>query len=905
MRDQSDQAGANGLADTAPEGGSRPSGRKVLFSAMKNEAPFLLEWVAYHKAIGFDEIVICSNPSNDGTEELLAALAEAGEIRHLAVVVEEGRSPQIVAAETFETLIGFQDGTWYMWLDADEFLNVQVGDGSVTALVEALGARHCALINWRLFGTSGNDTFPGRFIDPAFVRAAKTTFRRNRAVKTLFRFSDRFTGFARVGMHRPLVAPGGKLLPEEVFVGSGNHPTVENEVFSRWISGLDEGRTNTVPLADFGWTLAQINHYVVRTPEYFALKAARGRSNQALRGRNADQRYDEAFFRYHNRNDTEDRTILRWEEAVSREIARLTRIGGVARAVVESDALLKGIMAQLHAGGDLPATAKARVAASIPISDGPQVTLVSAVKNEAPFLLEWIAYHKRIGFTKIVIFSNTSSDGTEELLESLAEAGEITHYHVDPRRNQSPQSAAVRMFEAREGYRDGHWYLWLDADEFLNIHVGARRVDDLASALGSCAGINLNWRLFGTSGHERFPGRFVSRDFPGATSERFGANRETKTLFRKSPDIEGFGENGIYRPRLAEGHGYEAKDFLAGNGNPMFADSEVTKLWLAGDRVTRTNIVGMREMGWALAQINHYSVRTPEFYELKKTRGRGAGKLRLNGNSRHNDEYFQKFNINGAQDLSIADWEDEVTDEIGRLLDVPSVAEASARSAALVRKELSAIAIPSSNSDQPIEPQPAPAISSAATPGDFPLAFDKAEAEFVARYYSEAENILEYGSGGSTILAAKLGKHVIGVESDRLWAERLGTCLTEISDKAQVHHVDIGPTKRWGIPKQASFFRSFHLYATSVWDRPDLGEPDLVLIDGRYRASCLATVMLRTKHPVTVLFDDYVGRRYYQAVEFLARKEEVVGRMARFTVTPGQMPPEMLTEVIGWFSDQR
>lgn len=36
----------------------------TLFSAMKNEAPFLLEWVAYHKAIGFDRIVIYSNDSD-------------------------------------------------------------------------------------------------------------------------------------------------------------------------------------------------------------------------------------------------------------------------------------------------------------------------------------------------------------------------------------------------------------------------------------------------------------------------------------------------------------------------------------------------------------------------------------------------------------------------------------------------------------------------------------------------------------------------------------------------------------------------------------------------------------------------------------------------------------------------
>jgi hypothetical protein len=78
-----------------------------------------------------------------------------------------------------------------------------------------------------------------------------------------------------------------------------------------------------------------------------------------------------------------------------------------------------------------------------------------------------------------------------------------------------------------------------------------------------------------------------------------------------------------------------------------------------------------------------------------------------------------------------------------------------------------------------------------------------------------------------------------------------------------------------------------------------------VLVDGRFRAACLVAVLLRAKRPTTVLFDDYLKRGCYHGVEKLARKEEVVGRMARFTVTPGQIPPEMMTEAIGWFTDPR
>jgi hypothetical protein len=187
----------------------------------------------------------------------------------------------------------------------------------------------------------------------------------------------------------------------------------------------------------------------------------------------------------------------------------------------------------------------------------------------------------------------------------------------------------------------------------------------------------------------------------------------------------------------------------------------------------------------------------------------------------------------------------------------------------------------------------------------FALTFPPREREYVETYYRGARSILEYGSGGSTVLAAKIGRPVISVESDKAWAERLSAHLAPISATAQVHHVDIGPTEKWGMPSRPRFHGRFHRYALSVWDRPDLADPDLVLVDGRFRVACLAAVMLRTKRPTTVLVDDYIDRPHYAGMEKLARREETVGRMARFTVTPGTIAPAMLTEVIGLFSDPR
>jgi hypothetical protein len=193
----------------------------------------------------------------------------------------------------------------------------------------------------------------------------------------------------------------------------------------------------------------------------------------------------------------------------------------------------------------------------------------------------------------------------------------------------------------------------------------------------------------------------------------------------------------------------------------------------------------------------------------------------------------------------------------------------------------------------------------ASEPPAFALTLPEREAAFVREEYRAGRTILEYGSGGSTVLAATVGCHVISVESDKKWAKRLAVHLAQISDKAKVHYADIGPTGAWGMPIKLGEYATFHRYALSVWDRPDFKEPDLVLIDGRFRASCLVAVLLRAKKPTTVLFDDYAKRSYYHGVEKLARKEQMIGRMAHFTVTPGPIPTEMLTEAIGWFTDHR
>ncbi|MDO9525003.1 MAG: hypothetical protein Q7J57_05610 [Gemmobacter sp.] len=184
------------------------------------------------------------------------------------------------------------------------------------------------------------------------------------------------------------------------------------------------------------------------------------------------------------------------------------------------------------------------------------------------------------------------------------------------------------------------------------------------------------------------------------------------------------------------------------------------------------------------------------------------------------------------------------------------------------------------------------------------LTLPPAAAEVLRTAYAGAGVILEYGSGGSTILAGDMpGKRVFSVESDADWARRMRGWFAANPPVADVtiHHANIGPTKDWGHPADETHFRRWPNYANSVWDREDFVHPDVVLVDGRFRPACLVTVAMRIQRPVTVLFDDYRARDAYHKVESLLKPDAMIGRMARFDLSPRPFPVDRLGWLVSLF----
>jgi hypothetical protein len=171
------------------------------------------------------------------------------------------------------------------------------------------------------------------------------------------------------------------------------------------------------------------------------------------------------------------------------------------------------------------------------------------------------------------------------------------------------------------------------------------------------------------------------------------------------------------------------------------------------------------------------------------------------------------------------------------------------------------------------------------------LTFPDEVAALVRSEYEKAGAVLEYGSGGSTVLAAETpGLKCFSVESDNAWATGLQKWLDEHIEGhgAQVHYANIGATRDWGWPAkvQKTMIPRYLGYRRSVWQRPDFVQPDVILIDGRFRVGCFLTSISRIQKDTVILFDDYVNRSQYHVVEEFFAPTLTVGRMARFAVSP-------------------
>lgn len=537
----------------------------------------------------------------------------------------------------------------------------------------------------------------------------------------------------------------------------------------------------------------------------------------------------------------------------------------------------------------------------------------SAVKNEGSTLLEWVAYHRLIGFDTIYVASNDCTDGTDDLLDALEHEGLIArHLRHDPDPRFGPQKSAIEALKSAKLLQDGDWFIFLDADEYLNIHLGDGTVDDLVTAISPRMGMIIPWRLFGDGGTRGIVERHVDANFSMAQTLPPGKPSHVKSIYRYRPGVLDLVYGNMHRPHIAKPGQVGLGDFMLAGPVGLDPDRELNQQWIAGTNTGGTAYVSADEFSVEYAQINHYSVRNPDMFELKQRRGRGFFRKKAadaKPRARHNEKFYREHNLNEVRDTSILRHKAELDRLLEDYTKRLGIRKSHERSVMLIKRELDL----ESENASPNEIGASSArihLDKASEEIFLPaITLPDAEADYLRQYYRDAKTILEYGSGGSTVFAASQAHapKVYSIESDQAWSAKLKHSINQTFPDADVdiRHVDIGPTVAWGRPKNHNSFMKYPDYAFGIYDDPNVVEPDLILIDGRFRVGCFYAALFRMSKPVTILWDDYTNRKSYHVVEKYFKPAEVVGRMVRFEITPMPLPIGSIVEIAKSIFDPR
>lgn len=253
--------------------------------------------------------------------------------------------------------------------------------------------------------------------------------------------------------------------------------------------------------------------------------------------------------------------------------------------------------------------------------------------------MEWVAFHRALGFEDVLIFTNDCEDGSDTIADRLSELGLATHVRNDGPFKRGPQWDALNSDPLKMALEQSDWAIHLDIDEFLNIKTGNRQLDDLKDEIGDIDAISIPWRFFGNAGIADFSDQPVTSQFTkcGPYPLMFPRNcLMFKTLFRPSEQLN---RAGVHTPRPAK-------------------DSRSLR-WLNGDgRQVDTNFDPRRPVlhganfGNTLAQINHYALKSKASFLVKAARGLP------NHTERPIDlDYWVRRNFNDKEDTSLAERE--------------------------------------------------------------------------------------------------------------------------------------------------------------------------------------------------------------------------------------------------------
>lgn len=286
-----------------------------------------------------------------------------------------------------------------------------------------------------------------------------------------------------------------------------------------------------------------------------------------------------------------------------------------------------------------PGAAKRRLWLSQPVAKGGAtkhfLAVCIMVRNEGPYIEEWIEFHRMMGVDHFFIYDNGSNDGTVELLSSYVDEGLVTlvewadflnGWEGVAGTNGRTQKLAMLHCVANFGHL-AEWMAFIDADEFL-FPTNAGSVVEVLREYEDLDSLSVYWHMFGTSGHARKPSGLVTENF---TQRLRQPSQSSKHLSRVKTIVRPSAVCGVHNTHV----------FMLRNGYPESWTEHRQEIGHADHRLATRSTDVLR--------INHYYSKSLAEYRER----RAVPSLGHRSDFRGNDQLLRLIENDTVEDITV------------------------------------------------------------------------------------------------------------------------------------------------------------------------------------------------------------------------------------------------------------
>jgi FkbM family methyltransferase len=223
-----------------------------------------------------------------------------------------------------------------------------------------------------------------------------------------------------------------------------------------------------------------------------------------------------------------------------------------------------------------------------------ELSVCAIMKDEAPYLIEWLEFHKIVGVERFYLYNNNSTDNTIDILQPYLKSGEVILHDWPVTPGQIP--AYEHCLSAYKIESD--WIAFIDLDEFL-FPTEKEDLKEVLKEFDGVVGVGVNQLFFGSSGHEIRPEGLQIEQFTKRAADNFDSNKYVKSIVRTEQ---------VLRPSCPHFFIPISKDTFSVTENREPLSSSIAE---------KTSVQKLR--------INHYYTKSQEEMKLKLIRGWACG----------------------------------------------------------------------------------------------------------------------------------------------------------------------------------------------------------------------------------------------------------------------------------------